>query len=430
MFTTFYFLLSNPASAFCGTYVGSAGADLFSHTSQVAIARQGDQTTLTLVNDYEGSLDDFALVIPVPSILTEDDVAVVEESVLSRVEAYSSPRLVEYSCEDFYTPWRPDEVSIGCFATAEYSVADMGDAEIGESAESSVTIESSFSVGEYNLAVLSAEEGGELNEWLDTYGFSLGADASAVLQEYIDAGSYFLISRVKLNTSPEGQTWLRPLQISYTSEVFSLPIKLGTLNSPGEQDLIVYTVTDVYQGHIGIQNYPEISIQADCMLENTEDFASFYRERLDDAFAGQDGGWLREHGWGAYHCDPCVDGDAMSDDDIRALGFSGSAFDAYVGRLHMRFTPEAATEDVVFYHSNIEDQTQQRYIRYVEELESRFLICDQESLDASKNCDALYEEWDAERKEVAKGCFSTHMRSPIGLLLGSIFVSVFFMRNR
>ena len=74
-------LFSNDATAFCGTYVGSAGADLFSHTSQVAIARQGNQTTLTLANDYEGSLDDFAVVIPVPSVLTESDVQIVEKDV-------------------------------------------------------------------------------------------------------------------------------------------------------------------------------------------------------------------------------------------------------------------------------------------------------------------------------------------------------------
>ena len=91
-------VFSQPAHAFCGTYVGSAGADLYSHTSQVAIARQGNQTTLTLANDYEGSLDEFAVVIPVPSVLTAENVKVVDQEVLQRIEMYSSPRLVEYSC--------------------------------------------------------------------------------------------------------------------------------------------------------------------------------------------------------------------------------------------------------------------------------------------------------------------------------------------
>ena len=408
------------AQAFCGTYVGSAGADLYSHTSQVAIARQGNQTTLTLANDYEGSQDEFAMVIPVPSVLTAENVEVVEQDVLQRIEIYSSPRLVEYSCEDFYTPWRPAqfEPSVGCYS-AEYankSWAEDGLGENGEAADGSVTIESSFAVGEYTLAVLSAEDGSVLNEWLDDYGFSLGSEAAEVLQDYIEAGSYFLIARVKLSSSPADKTWLSPLQITYESDVFSLPIKLGTLNSPGVQDLIVYTITDQYQGHVGIQNYPQVNVETDCMLENVDDFGVAYLNRLEDKFDGQDGGWIREHGWGAYHCDPCAEGDAMSDEDVQALGFNGLSMDAYVGRLHMRYTPEAATEDLMFYHSNIQDQVQQRYIRYVSEMEYQFPICDQGFTPEPGNCDALYEKWDNERKAYARGCTVNKSRPPYGAL--------------
>lgn len=412
-------VFSQPAHAFCGTYVGSAGADLYSHTSQVAIARQGNQTTLTLANDYEGSLDEFAVVIPVPSVLTAENVKVVDQEVLQRIEMYSSPRLVEYSCEDFYTPWTPDRVdfSLGCGGYADYAVKsfDTG-ANLGESAESSVTIESSFAVGEYTLAVLSAEDGTELNEWLDNYGFALGDEAAEVLQDYIESGSYFLIARVKLSGTTTDQTWLSPLQITYDSDIFSLPIRLGTLNSPGVQDLIVYTITDQYQGHVGIQNYPQVTMEADCMLENVDDFGSVYLARLAEKFDGQDGGWVREHGWGAYHCDPCAEGDAMSDEDVQALGFSGMSAEAYVGRLHMRYTPEAATSDLVFYYSNIQDQTQQRYIRYVEEIEDLFPICDQGEVANPGSCDALHEKWDNERKAYARGCTVSKTRPPYGIL--------------
>ena len=42
---------------------GLCDLSLLSHTSQVAMVRQGNQTTLTLANDYEGELSEFALVI-------------------------------------------------------------------------------------------------------------------------------------------------------------------------------------------------------------------------------------------------------------------------------------------------------------------------------------------------------------------------------
>ena len=72
-----YLLLFQSVHAFCGTYVSSSDTDLISRTSQVVMVRQDQKTTLTLSNDYEGEPQDFAMVIPVPSILTEDDVSVV-----------------------------------------------------------------------------------------------------------------------------------------------------------------------------------------------------------------------------------------------------------------------------------------------------------------------------------------------------------------
>ena len=42
------------------------GADFYNNYSQLAVVRDNNQTTLTIVNDVEGNFDSFALVIPVP----------------------------------------------------------------------------------------------------------------------------------------------------------------------------------------------------------------------------------------------------------------------------------------------------------------------------------------------------------------------------
>ena len=55
-----------PAWAFCGFYVGGADAKLFNKASQVIIARKDDKTILTMANDFQGSVKDFALVVPGP----------------------------------------------------------------------------------------------------------------------------------------------------------------------------------------------------------------------------------------------------------------------------------------------------------------------------------------------------------------------------
>ena len=55
--------------------------------------------------------------------------------------------------------------------------------------------------------------------------------------EYIDSGAYFFAAKVdigdQLADDPEQSMWLEPLQFTYPSEAFSLPIRLGTLNSRG-----------------------------------------------------------------------------------------------------------------------------------------------------------------------------------------------------
>ncbi|HEX9604013.1 MAG TPA: DUF2330 domain-containing protein, partial [Myxococcales bacterium] len=48
------------AHAFCGFFVGKADAQLFNKSSQVALVRDGDRTVLTMSNDYQGPLSEFA----------------------------------------------------------------------------------------------------------------------------------------------------------------------------------------------------------------------------------------------------------------------------------------------------------------------------------------------------------------------------------
>ena len=89
-----------PANAFCGFFVGKADAKLFNKSSQVALVRDGERTVLTMSNDYQGPLSEFALVVPVPSVLKREQIHIGNRKLLERLDAYSSPRLVEYTDPD------------------------------------------------------------------------------------------------------------------------------------------------------------------------------------------------------------------------------------------------------------------------------------------------------------------------------------------
>ena len=74
------------AQAFCGFYVAKAGADLYNNKSEVILVRDGDRTTITMSNDFQGNIKDFAMVVPVPNVLKREDIRVVERSIFSTLD--------------------------------------------------------------------------------------------------------------------------------------------------------------------------------------------------------------------------------------------------------------------------------------------------------------------------------------------------------
>ena len=62
-------IASPHASAFCGFYAGKADASLFNEASQVVLVRDGERTVLSMLNDYSGPLNEFALVVPTPTVI-------------------------------------------------------------------------------------------------------------------------------------------------------------------------------------------------------------------------------------------------------------------------------------------------------------------------------------------------------------------------
>ncbi|MCB9795045.1 MAG: DUF2330 domain-containing protein [Alphaproteobacteria bacterium] len=418
--------LTPGAHAFCGTFVGEPGATITNSTSQVLLVRQGQTTTLTMVNDFAGDPSDFAMVIPVPEVLSEQDVRTVVPELVHEAERYSGPRLVEYTCEDFLTP---SFASSGCGAPQEAGRSnkeqDFADTSGG------VIVEAEFEAGEYSIVILSAVQSSGLLQWLDNHGYAVSPDAEGLLQEAIDQRSYFLAAQVHYEMIPPDNTTLSPLQIRYESPMLSLPIRLGAVNSPGAQELVIYALTDAEDGQVHVTNYPEATLTDECMVDVTsEDFGAWYGARLDEALpteSGTEAHWILEHSWSPYHCDPCVDGEALPDWVVAEAGYVGSSQDATFSRLRMRYSPEQATQDLLLNLSGIQDRVQQRYIRYDEDFEDRLPICNLETntadmaTDPKGTCAEEFQELEQEAQqeqtaeEGSTGCTSARSRAPAAL---------------
>src|SRR5262245_65912354 len=97
--------LTAPAAlAFCGFYVAKADTKLFNQASQVVLVRNENKTVITMANDFKGDPKEFAIVVPVPTVLEKGQIRIGDRTLIEHLDAYSSPRLVEYFDEDPCSP--------------------------------------------------------------------------------------------------------------------------------------------------------------------------------------------------------------------------------------------------------------------------------------------------------------------------------------
>ncbi|MGK7912817.1 MAG: DUF2330 domain-containing protein [Synechococcus sp.] len=351
------------ANAFCGFYVGKADADLFNEASQVILARDADRTVITMANDYQGDLDEFAMVIPVPTVLEEGQINVGDSSIIDRLDAFTAPRLVEY--------FDPDP----CEARWDYrdrAVLESAEVPLPQAARSSadnalgVTVEAEYSIGEYDIQILSATESNGLETWLTQNGYRIPENASPLLQPYIRQGMKFFVAKVNLEAFDRtGAEFLRPLQIAYESSKFMLPIRLGMTNANGDQDLIVYALSP--RGQVELTNYRTVQIPSNETIPVfvESEFDQFYTSLFETAHAKDEAVVFQEYAWDIRSCDPCSTTPPSAEELLKAGVFwvsPNESPDAFVTRLHIRYNRSTFPEDLIFQETSNRQNFQGRYI--------------------------------------------------------------------
>ncbi len=338
--------LATPADA-CPTVATGTPSQLSFDVAQVAIVRQDNRTTFSVsINPY-GDKQSFALVLPVSTILEQDEIQTLDADIFARLNAYSAPMHVN---------------DAGCPQDSGNYALDAGesDSDTDSDSDSDVEVEANYLVGEYEVTILSSTESSGLQDYLDQKGFFLPAGADERLAEYIDAGSYFLTAKVADEAAEANGLPLSPLQISYESDIFAIPIRLATLNSPGVQDMVIYALNDVGDGKVGLANYTEFDVPDRCIWGDaaSEDFDTFYEDHFVESWeAEKTGAWTVEYAGQPYDCNPCT-GYNLTEEDVAMLGFRGDYWNHHLSRLRFRYTPDQATEDLVLYHTQIYEPTQ------------------------------------------------------------------------
>jgi hypothetical protein len=370
--------------SFCGFYVSKADGSLKNKTSQVILVRDGNKNVITMFNDFKGDTKDFAMVVPVPVVLKKENIKVVDQSIFQKLNDYSAPRLVEYWDQN---PCSEYEMMKDANASKSLNEVVVTSAFGAKRNMKSVTIEAKYIVGEYDILILSAKESVGLKNWLNENGYKIPANAEEVLDPYIKSNLKFFVVKVNEKEKQKlNNNFLRPIQISFNSPKFMLPIRLGMANADGDQDLIVYAFTR--KGRIECTNYRNVSMATgkNIPLFVQKNFSAFYGNLFTHQWENEDKAVsFLEYAWNVtpinqMKCDPCV-GNPPTDQDLLQSGvwwLNGKDWNDYSDidndepddgnrnvhftRLHFRYNRKSFAQDLVFQVTPNTENFQARYI--------------------------------------------------------------------
>jgi hypothetical protein len=247
-----------------------------------------------------------------------------------------------------------------------------------------VKIEAKYLIDEYDILILSAKESSGLKTWLDENGYKIPAGAEEVLEPYIKSNLKFFV--VKVNEKEKKKLpgdFLRPIQISFSSPKFMLPIRLGMANADGDQDMIVYAFTK--KGRIETTNYRTLSLPTgkNIPLFVKNNFANFYANLFQNQWSKEGKALaMLEYAWDVspknyVKCDPCVATAPSTQDLVQAgvwwINRDWSNYDdvyeeddysdnVYFTRLHIRYNRGSFPQDLMFQATPNKDNYQARYV--------------------------------------------------------------------
>lgn len=212
---------------------GSAARDLTEPTQKAIIVHLGGTERLILQVSFRGNVSEFAWLIPTPSRPT---VTTADARLFERFHLATAPTLRYWLSADEWD----EEVSEGLlFAMAAGRTEKPAERPKVDVLERRV-------IGNYDAAVLKAENEGDLLQWLRSNGYAVRDAMRPVLADYIRRRWVFTAVRIVDSAREESakglsEGSLAPLQLQFPSDQPVYPLKISSLN-PGRTKVLVYVV--------------------------------------------------------------------------------------------------------------------------------------------------------------------------------------------
>src|SRR6266516_192703 len=154
----------------CFVFKWDKRIDINEPTQKAIIFHDSGREDVLLQVKYEGPLEEFGWLIPVPSV----------------------PKGEKGSMEAFYELSPLTQSRFGTY----YAAATLSTRGSHDEAVKVIEIKT---LGAYEVAVLSAQDSGSLARWLKANDYSIPQGKSKIVDEYIGRGWYFIAAKIQLN---------------------------------------------------------------------------------------------------------------------------------------------------------------------------------------------------------------------------------------
>ncbi len=319
-------LAATSASAFPGFFVGKNVQKRESHASFVIVMNHGEQSVVSVLPDYDGPFEPFAMVLAMPSDVTLDRVATLRREFVDRVDQLSAPRFHEFweadPCDD--TPaqqeWERDlRVQAGADNFLGAGI-DFGQQK-KVAKELLLNVKSEQKSGEYTFSM--AEDGKPFLDYAKSRGWVFTPAMEAAVQKYTSEGTKFLLAEVdpnRIELIGGDRAQLSPIRFSSTQRYTKLPSTLGRLGAKGQQELFVFVIDP--EKRFEPKNYktafPPTNINVDFAVK--ERLGELYAALHDRFLAKNPTTIWSEYAWGVEGCGQPCPNEPLLINEVLSLG--------------------------------------------------------------------------------------------------------------
>jgi MYXO-CTERM domain-containing protein len=337
---------ADPAHALNGFFASKQAGAVKSYTTQVVVMKKAGTTAISVMPDYEGPLEGFAVVLLVPSDVARDGVTTLKREFIDRVDQISAPRFHEFWEQDPCDPSPPQQEWERVLKVEGGGFLGGGSITGGKkiAKELFLDVEAKKKEGEYKFTVLDA--GQSVTGWLSGKGYKPPNGAEEAIKPYLDRGMKALVAEVdpkRIELVGGDRAQLSPIRY-FTQQPFDTVIaKPGVLDSPGKQDLIIYVLDP--DSRYEVKNYktipPPTNIAVDFVVK--ERMGEFYNALNDIIWEKSPKSFLLEYAWPTDGCGkPCVTEPLMIHE---LLSMGGDVFERSVPEAERKPKPPELTKE-------------------------------------------------------------------------------------